>query len=224
MRLGPAEVRFTGRVDGDLGAASERGPDGPSDACVERRRLVADAPWTWLRQVHGGDVVVVDTPGAHAGVEADAAVTAQRGAVLAILTADCAPVALSSAEGVIGAAHAGWRGLVADVIGRTASAMRALGATRIEAALGPCIHPGCYEFGADDLAAVAEALGDSVRGLTSDGAAALDVPAAVAAACGQADVDLVWASEVCTACDAHGSYSHRARRDEERQALAIWLP
>ena len=224
MRLGPAEVRFTGRAEGDLGSVAERGPEGPSPACVARRAAVVDLPWTWLRQVHGANVVTVDRPGAHAGAEADGAVTATRGAVLAILTADCAPLALASAEGVIGGAHAGWRGLLAGVVEETAAAMRALGATGIEAALGPCIHGECYEFADADLEPIARRLGPAVRSHTATGAPALDVPAAVAAACERADVDLVWRSPICTACDADGAYSHRARRDDERQALAIWLP
>lgn len=224
MRLGPAEVRFTGRAEGDLGAASERGPDGPSSACLRRREAVAPLPWTWLRQVHGGDVVVVRAPGEHAGAEADAAVTGVRGAALAILTADCAPVAFASPEGVLGVAHAGWRGLVAGVVEATASHMRALGATSIEAALGPCIHPECYEFGAADLDEVAARLGPRVRATTRQGDPALDVPAAVAQACRRAEVDLVWSSPVCTACDVDGSFSHRSRADEERQALVAWVP
>lgn len=224
MRLGPAEVRFTGRAEGDLGSASERGPGGPSPACEARRRAVAHHPWTWLRQVHGPRVVVVDQPGEHAGAEADAAVTACRKAVLAILTADCAPVAFASAEGVIGAAHAGWRGVLSGVIEHTAEAMRALGATDIEAALGPCIHPECYEFSEQDLQQVERRLGPEVRGRTSEGTPALDVPSAVAAACARAGVVLTFRSQACTACDVAGFYSHRARREHERQALAIWLP
>lgn len=224
MRLGPAEVRFTGRAHGDLGSESERGPAGPTPACQQRRQSVAPGPWSSLRQVHGNRVVEVSRPGEQSGAEADAAVTRARGAVLAIMTADCAPLALASTDGVIGAAHAGWRGLTAGVVGATAAAMRSLGAGSIEAALGPCIHPECYEFGADDLEVVASRLGPAVRGRTSVGAPALDVPAAVAAACEQAGIELVWSSPTCTACDAGGSFSHRARGEVERQALAIWLP
>lgn len=224
MRLGPAEVRFTGRADGDLGSAAERGADGPSAQCQQRRDAITAHPWTWLRQVHGAEVVVVRAPGEHAGAEADAAVTDISHAALAVLTADCAPVAFASDAGVIGVAHAGWRGLVAGVVEACASAMRELGAGRIEAALGPCVHPECYEFGAAELDRVAERFGPAVRSTTTDGAPALDVPAAVAAACAAAEVELVWASPVCTACDAAGSYSHRARQDEERQAVVAWLP
>ena len=217
-----AAVVFSGRAEGDLGSARERGPAGPSPEVVRRRRALVDRPWTWLRQVHGAEVVVVGSPGAQAGAEADAAVTAHPGAALAVLTADCAPVALSSPEGVVGVAHAGWRGLVGGVVERTAAAMRDLGATTVEAALGPCIRAECYEFSPADLDLVAGLLGESVRGTTSAGAPALDLPAAVRVALARADVALVHDEGVCTACAVHRCFSHRARGDEERQAAVVW--
>ncbi len=223
VTLGPAEVRFTGRAEGDLSPAalSARGERGDVAA---RRRAVLDRPWTWLHQVHGGRVVVVDHPGQRCGEEGDAAVTAAPGAALAVFTADCAPVALVSPEGVIGAVHAGWRGLVAAVLERAADAMRALGASRIEAALGPCIHPECYSFGQGDLDLVAQRLGDGVRATTATGAAALDLPAAVRGAVGRAGVELVHDEAVCTSCAAERYFSHRARRDPERQVVVLWRP
>ena len=60
---------------------------------ARRRPRSSTDPWTWLRQVHGAGVVIVTEPGEHAGAQADAAVTAVPGAVLAVQTADCAPVA-----------------------------------------------------------------------------------------------------------------------------------
>jgi YfiH family protein len=102
------------------------------------------------RQVHGAGVVTV-TAGwaAGAGPAADALVTAQPGWGLSVITADCAPVLFSSANGVIGAAHAGWRGALAGVLEATVAAMQALGATGIDAAIGPCIGPASYEVAAD---------------------------------------------------------------------------
>src|SRR5437763_5428759 len=147
-----------------------------------RRRAVKDAPWTWLRQVHGDAVVTVKEPGQRAGAKADASVSTVPDCVLAVLTADCAPVALVSAEGVTAAVHAGWRGLAGGVLRRAVDAVRALGATDVRAVLGPCIRPECYEFGGADLDAVAARLGDEVRAVTNDGRPALDVPGAVAAA------------------------------------------
>ena len=83
--------------------------------------------------------------------EVDALVTAQSGLVLGIVTADCAPVLLADDEtGVVGAAHAGWRGAQAGVIGNTVAAMVDLGAerSRIVAAVGPCVAQVSYEVDA----------------------------------------------------------------------------
>lgn len=109
------------------------------------------------RQVHSARVVVVDRPwpAAHRP-EADALVSRRAGVALGILTADCAPVLFADAQaGVIGAAHAGWRGAKAGVVENTVAAMAALGARReaIVAAVGPCIARASYEVGAEFRAA-----------------------------------------------------------------------
>ena len=224
MRLGSAEVRFTGRTEGDLGHAGAWVEVHEVDEGVAaRRRAVVDRPWSWLRQVHGAEVRVVDGPGKCAGDVGDGLVSADPGAALAVLTADCAPIALASDEGVIGVVHAGWRGLVAGVVDKGVGAMRDLGATDVVAALGPCIHAECYEFSGADLDAVARQLGDGVRGVTSEGRPALDVPAAVRAALERAGARLVHDVDVCTACSTE-HYSHRARRELERQAVVVWRP
>lgn len=95
--------------------------------------------------------------------------------------------------------------------------MRELGAEELRAVLGPCIHAGCYEFGVEDLAAIAAQLGDDVRGTTSWGTPALDVVAAV-----RALLPDVVDESVCTACSPD-HWSHRARGDDERQAVVAWL-
>jgi YfiH family protein len=123
------------------------------------RALGADpALMVGLTQVHGAAVVPVETPWAPgAGPAADAMVTARGGVALAIVTADCAPVLFAdAAAGVIGAAHAGWRGALAGVLEATVAAMVTLGARReaIKAAIGPCIAQRSYEVGADLRAAV----------------------------------------------------------------------
>ena len=143
------------------------------------------------------------------------------GSCVVVLTADCAPVALGSPEGVHGAVHVGWRGLVAGVIAGAVDAMRALGATDVVAGLGPTIHPCCYAFGGDDLAAVAAVAGGGVRSVTSGGEPALDLPAAVRARLDEAGARLVVDVDRCTACGGD-AFSHRARGDEARQALFVW--
>jgi YfiH family protein len=104
-----------------------------------------------VTQVHGVAVRIAEAPWAIGeGGEADALVTTTPGLAVAVVTADCAPVLFSDAAGtVVGAAHAGWRGAVAGVLEATVQAMRALGASRIAAIIGPCIHQPSYEVGAD---------------------------------------------------------------------------
>lgn len=108
---------------------------------------------TTVKQVHGTDVLRVMEPApGRSSIEADALVTNQIGVALGVLSADCAPMLLADAEaGVVGAAHAGWRGALAGVVDRLVEAMLDLGASteRIAAAVGPCIAKPSYEVGPD---------------------------------------------------------------------------
>ena len=102
-----------------------------------------------LHQVHSADVVTLNTPLTEKP-RADGMVTATPGLALGILTADCQPVLFADrAAGVIGAAHAGWRGVKDGVLEATLEAMEALGAARkdIVAVIGPCISQAAYEVG-----------------------------------------------------------------------------
>ena len=102
-----------------------------------------------VHQVHSPDVVTVTAPLADRP-RADAMVTATPGLALAVLTADCQPVLFADAKaGVIGAAHAGWKGARDGVMEATLDAMEALGARRgqITAVIGPCISQTAYEVG-----------------------------------------------------------------------------
>lgn len=113
-------------------------------------------PVALVRQVHGISVVEIgDDYSLESRPEADAMVTNRPGIALGILTADCVPVLLADHEAkVIGAAHAGWRGAVGDIVGETVRAMTRLGAEpgRITAAIGPAISMANYEIG-DEMAA-----------------------------------------------------------------------
>jgi YfiH family protein len=106
-----------------------------------------------LYQIHSPRTVTVTEPWRGESLpEADAMVTATPGIALGILTADCAPVLLADAQaGVIGAAHAGWKGALGGVIESVLDAMEKLGAdrARIAAAVGPCIAQESYEVGAE---------------------------------------------------------------------------
>jgi polyphenol oxidase len=102
-------------------------------------------------QVHSPDVVTVAAPWRREdNPRADALVTNCRGIALGILTADCVPVLFADADaGVIGAAHAGWKGALGGVVAATVAAMARLGAApgRMRAAVGPCIAQRSYEVG-----------------------------------------------------------------------------
>jgi len=104
-----------------------------------------------LYQVHSADVVEVSAPWTlDQRPKADALVTRTPGLGLGILTADCVPVLFADAEaGVVGAAHAGWKGALSGVVEATVAAMERLGAARanISAAIGPCIRQASYEVG-----------------------------------------------------------------------------
>lgn len=109
-----------------------------------------------LHQIHSADVLRVDAPpdAAFPRPKADALVTATPGIALSVLTADCQPVLFADrAAGVIGAAHAGWRGALAGVLEATVGAMEALGArrSRMVAVIGPCIGQRAYEVGGEFL-------------------------------------------------------------------------
>ena len=181
----------------------------------------APRPWTWLEQVHGADVVVVTEPGEHAGVAADAAVTAAPGCTLVLRTADCAPIVLLG-EGAVGVVHAGWRGLVAGVLEAAVAALRDLAGAAIEARLGPCIHPCCYEFDGPGRAQLVARVGPTAEGTTTWGTPAVDLPAAVAAELARLDVALTERSPGCTACSDRW-WSHRARQEPQRLVAAAWL-
>jgi YfiH family protein len=126
-----------------------------ADHVAENRRRAADAlghapeALLALTQVHGVAVADARTPWAERPV-ADAVVTDRPGQMLGIVTGDCAPVLFADAEaGVIGAAHAGWRGAVAGVLEATLAAMQGLGARQVTAIVGPCIAQKSYEVGPD---------------------------------------------------------------------------
>jgi YfiH family protein len=105
-----------------------------------------------LRQVHSAKAVIVHEIWGGQGPEADAMATRMRGVALGVLAADCMPFLLVDAEaGVVGAAHAGWKGALSGVIQSTVDAMAGLGAepSRIRAALGPCLRLPNFEVGMD---------------------------------------------------------------------------
>ena len=153
--LGRRGGRSAGLVAG-LNAGLGTGDD--ERAVAGNRMLAVNAVLPGARlvsvyQVHSADCVTVSVPWADdRRPQADALVTARPGLVLGVVTADCAPVLLADrTAGVIGAAHAGWKGALAGVTDNTIAAMEALGARRgrITAAVGPSIAQASYEVDQD---------------------------------------------------------------------------
>lgn len=143
---------------GSNGGAHQFGFGGPGEGAAVRllRAAAVEAirPGGRLaapHQVHSPDVVIVDEPwddAAEGRPVADAVVTGRTGVVLGIVTADCGPILFADPQaGVVGAAHAGWRGAVDGVLENTVAAMERLGAERerIAAVLGPTIAQASYE-------------------------------------------------------------------------------
>ncbi len=140
----------------NVGLGSEDDPDAiVRNRDLARDAVLPDAALVTVRQVHSARAETVTAPFAmDARPEADAIVTDRPGLLLGILTADCVPVLFADpAAGVVGAAHAGWKGAIGGVTDATLAAMEALGATRsrIVAAIGPCIGRASYEV-TDDFA------------------------------------------------------------------------
>jgi YfiH family protein len=170
-----------------------------------------------LTQVHGAEVVTVAAPWPPgSGARADAMVTRRCGLALGIVSADCAPVLFADpAAGVIGAAHAGWRGAVAGVLEATLAAMLALGARaeQVVAAIGPCIGPASYEVAADLREAVLARAADDARFFVPGRPERwmFDLAGYCAARLRAAGIATVAAARADTAAEPERFFSHRRR-------------
>jgi hypothetical protein len=186
-----------------------------------KQMLALPAEPVWLQQVHGVDVVkadqVTDLP------EADASFTDQSGVVCAVLTADCLPVLFCGDQGaVIGAAHAGWRGLQVGVIEQTIAAMNC---RDLQVWLGPAIGPAHFEVG-DEVreAFVSQNANASVAfSATQAGKWLADIYQLARIRLANLGVEQVYGGGLCTVSDAQRFYSYR--RDGAatgRMASLIW--
>jgi YfiH family protein len=185
-------------------------------------------------QVHSPEVAVVEKPWPlNDRPRVDALVTRVPGIGLGISTADCGPVLFADSEaGVIGAAHAGWRGALAGVLERTIEAMQKLGAgrSRIVAAAGPMIRQPSYEVGADLVQRFVAADAGNARFFAPGrpGHAMFDLPGYIAERLARAGVEQVEDLGLCTYADPARFYSyrrttHRSEPDYGRHINAIAL-
>ncbi len=214
-----------GGVSTGLYASLNCGPGSSDDpASIEENRARAAAAFgatssalATLHQIHSADVRTVQKTPTPSGppVQADAAVTATPGVVLGILTADCAPVLFADRHaGVIGAAHAGWRGAFTGIVGATVSAMTALGAKpdQICAGIGPCIGPKSYEVGEEFRARFIDASLQNIRYFAPaprDGHFLFDLPEYVADECRSTGVATVSALGRDSFSDRQNFFSYR---------------
>lgn len=206
------------------------------DLIAENRRRAADtvlpgARLTGLYQVHGNRCAIVDENSDLATrPEADALATRTPGILLGILTADCVPVLFADARaGVVGAAHAGWKGALAGVTDATLDSMESLGARRsdIAVAIGPCIGRGSYEvddgfvdrFLADDPA------NERFFAAGKPGHAMFDIAAYVAARLAAAGVTRIAIGGQDTYAEEAGYFSYRraCHRNENSYGRQISL-
>jgi polyphenol oxidase len=228
--FGSAWLAFTTRIGGasvspydTLNLGLHVG-DAPATVLRNRARLWSavtpgSAPPVIAEQVHGVTPAVVGTAEAGRGWEAretaisdtDALVTRDAGVALAMLVADCAPVALVAPEGVLGLAHAGWRGLANGVLEATLRQMAALGGGpphRYRALVGPCIRACCYEVGEEVWRHFPESCLAPAGRPT---ARRLDLMAAVVHRLEQAGLppEQISTLGLCTACHPDLFFSHR---------------
>lgn len=198
-------VAFSEGSDGDL-----RGDSAARSRLSRSLGITED--WATVRQVHGRELIRVETPG-DAG-EADGLWTSERGLPLAVFTADCHGVVLHASDAV-GVAHAGWRGVDAGVVGRLRSEMADAGHEPHLAEIGPGIGPCCFEVGPEVAGRF-----PATSAITTWGTTSVDLGLAVKS---QLEGTDVWAVGSCTMHEA-GWFSHRQDGTPWRLATVGWLP
>lgn len=204
-----------------------------------REALALPADPLWLRQVHGTRVLDADAAGPTVAAlgadgmtafavdeepEADAAVTRRAGVVLAVLHADCLPVLLCSDDGaVLGAAHAGWRGLAAGVVEATVAAMRQPDGG-LRAWLGPAAGPDHYEVGEEVRAAFIDGDAGAAAAFTGTrpGHWRVDLYALARRRLAAVGVTRVDGGVRCTIGEPGAFFSHRRDVRTGRMASLIW--
>jgi YfiH family protein len=186
-------------------------------------RALLPAEPAWLRQVHGARVVRLDQ--VVSNPEADAAVTGTKNRVCAIRAADCMPVLLADESAtVVGAAHAGWRGLSSGVIENTVQAM-GIAAGELLAWLGPAIGPKVYEVGEEVRSAFLsrDAAAEAAFSPARRGHWLLDLYAVARQRLRSCGVERIFGGGYCTYSDPQRFYSYRRDGTAGRMAALIWL-
>ncbi|MGK2875052.1 MAG: peptidoglycan editing factor PgeF [Nocardioides sp.] len=230
--IGPVELAFTDRHGGVSAAPfdslnlSIAGEDDERAKAENHRLLLAEfAPGAHshadLYQVHSSRVVVLERGAGPGRPEADGIVTARAGTPLLVRAADCVPVLFADPErGVVGAAHAGRRGVQADVVTRVVDTMAELGASGVHAWIGPHICGRCYEVPALMREEVAAAV-PATWAETSWGTPSLDLGAGIAAQLGAAGVQVHLQARCTLEDDDFFSYRRDAGRSGRHAGIVM---
>lgn len=176
----------------------------------------------WLRQVHGITVIDLDKSAVRQG---DAAITRVPSTVCTIKAADCMPVLLADEAGmVIGAAHAGWRGLASGVLEATLGEMGVPG-KQVVAWLGPAIGPRVYEVGDEVRVAFLEkdAAAAAAFSPTRPGHWLLDLYAVARQRLQRQGIEHIYGGGFCTYSEPDRFYSYRRDGTTGRMAAFVWL-
>jgi purine-nucleoside/S-methyl-5'-thioadenosine phosphorylase / adenosine deaminase len=201
--------------------------DSPLAVAQNRQMFSALAPSepVWLNQVHGVEVADADAAGCLP--RADACIARRAGSVCVVMTADCLPVLLCDDRGtVVGAAHAGWRGLCNGVIERTVAAM-AVPPQSLMAWLGPAIGPTAFEVGAEVREAFIAAQPQAQAGFValpgSGGKHLADIFLLARQRLEALGISRIHGGGACTYSDAGRFYSYRRDGATGRMGTFIWL-
>ncbi|HLJ69807.1 MAG TPA: polyphenol oxidase family protein [Roseiarcus sp.] len=234
-RRGGVSAGFYATLNGGVGSRDEPGAVAENRARMAAAIGVAPECLLVSYQVHSPDALIVDEPWPPAErPRCDALATATRGLGLGVTGADCGVLLFADAEaGVIGAAHAGWKGALTGIIEATVAAMARLGAKRgrIAAALGPTIRQDSYEVGPEFLARFLDADAAYARFFKESarsGRAMFDLPGFIAARVAQAEIGRFEDLKLDTYADDERFFSyrratHRGEADYGRLVAAIAL-
>lgn len=220
-----AQILFSARHGGASGAEfssfnlGDHVGDEPSAVQSNRKvlkDLLSQRSAMFMNQIHGNEVVEVDS-NSSLPITADALITREAGLPLAVLCADCLPILIEGSK-IVGAIHAGRKGILNGIISETVSRMRALGGEKLEATIGPAICGKCYEV---DLPMYLDAISIELELATNSEVHCLDLKRAARAQLTRHGVE-VFDYEICTAHDSN-FFSYRRDGITGRNAGVIVL-
>jgi purine-nucleoside/S-methyl-5'-thioadenosine phosphorylase / adenosine deaminase len=226
--LGVPHATTTRHCPGVTSPAEPSAPFRPEAATILREAGIDAARVAYVRQVHGADVVVARSGGGYSG-DADGLVTTERGAALAVFTADCLAITLyDPVAPALAVVHAGWRGTARGAAQAALAALVDRGGRRerVHAAIAPAIGACCYEVDVPVIDALAHAYGPAARRWMTparEGHVMLDLVAANEDILREAGVARIETSGVCTACRQDLLYSYRAGQ-RGRLVTVVALP